>query len=264
MSQLAEIVSETMTAPAGPGEEALAKLDHAIERAQRSLIEKQHAEGYWHAPLEANAEMNAEFIIFNHFMDAVDIEQEAKLKKLLLDRQNADGSWSLFPEGRGHLSTSIEVYFALKLAGMRDGDEPMINARRWILSQGGIENCGTLARFYLAAMGQVPWDATASVPVEVALLPNWLPFNLYELSSWARGTTFALMILQAMRPTVKVSHQDGVLELYIQPPHFTRFRQPRPKSVLSLRSMFNAIDKALRVYDHHNLKALRARALAYA
>jgi len=264
MSQLAEVVSETLTAPVSLREEAPAKLDYAIERAQRSLIDKQHAEGYWHAPLEANAEMNAEFIIFNHFMDTVDVEQEAKLKKLLLDQQNADGSWSLFPEGLGHLSTSIEGYFALKLAGMRAGDEPMIEARRWILSQGGIEKCGTLARFYLAAMGQVPWDATASVPVEAALLPNWFPFNMYELSSWARGTTFALMILQAMRPAVKVNHQDGVLELYIQPPHFTKFKQPRPKRALSLRTVFNLIDKVLRVYDHHNLKGLRARALAYA
>jgi squalene-hopene/tetraprenyl-beta-curcumene cyclase len=264
MTQLAEVVSETLTASVNPREEALAKLDYVVDRAQRSLIEKQHAEGYWHAPLQANAEMNAEFIIFNHFMDTVDLEQEVRLKKHLLDQQNADGSWSLFPGGSGHLSTSIEVYFALKLAGMRAGDEPMIEARRWILSQGGIENCGTLARFYLAAMGQVPWDATASVPVEAALLPNWFPFNMYELSSWARGTTFALMILQATRPSVKVSHQDGVLELYIQPPHFTKFTQPRPQRILSLRSVFNLLDRVLRVYDHHHLKGLRARALAYA
>jgi squalene-hopene/tetraprenyl-beta-curcumene cyclase len=264
MSQLAEVVSESLTASVNPREEALAKLDYVIDRAQHSLVEKQHAEGYWHAPLEANAEMNAEFIIFNHFMDTVDLEQEAKLKKHLLDLQNADGSWNLFAGGPGHLSTSIEVYFALKLAGMRAGDETMIQARRWILSQGGIENCGTLARFYLAAMGQVPWDATASVPVEAALLPRWFPFNMYELSSWARGTTFALMILQATRPAVKVSHQEGVLELYIQPPHFTKFRQPRPKRAVSLRSVFNLIDKVLRLYDHHHLKGLRARALVYA
>src|SRR5215469_7828351 len=213
MSQASEAVSEPISTSTGPHDEAGAKIDYTIERAQRSLIEKQRPEGYWHAPLEANAEMNAEFIIFTHFMDAVDVEAEAKLKKLLLDQQNADGSWSLFAGGAGHLSTSIESYFALKLAGMRAGDETMIHARRWIMSQGGIEKCGTLARFYLAAMGQVPWDATAALPVEIALFPNWFPFNMYELSSWARGTTFALMVLQAMRPEVKVSHQDGILEL---------------------------------------------------
>ena len=264
MSQASEAVSEHHSSSASPHDEAAAKLDYAIEHAQRSLIGKQHAEGYWHEPLEANAEMNAEFIIFSHFMDAVDVETEAKLKKLLLNQQNADGSWSLFAGGAGHLSTSIESYFALKLAGMRAGDETMIHARRWIMSQGGIENCGTLARFYLAAMGQVPWDATASLPVEIALLPNWFPFNMYELSSWARGTTFALMVLQAKRPAQKVSHQDGILELYIQPAHFTKFKQPSAKNAFSLRSFFNVIDRVLRIYDHHHLKSLRARALGYA
>jgi hypothetical protein len=43
----------------------------------------------------------------------------------------------------------------------------MMRARRWILSKGGIANCGTLARFYLAAMNQVPWYATAALPVEI-------------------------------------------------------------------------------------------------
>ena len=124
-----------------------AKLDFSIERAQRSLIEQQHAEGYWHAALEANAQMNAEYIIFMHYMETVDKELEERLKKVLIEAQNADGSWSIFPGGEGYLSVSIEAYFALKLCGMRAGDEPMMQARRWILSKGGIEKCGTLARF---------------------------------------------------------------------------------------------------------------------
>ena len=47
---------------------------------------------------------------------------------------------------------------------------------------------GTLVRFYLAAMNQVPWDCTTALPVEWILTPDWLPVNIYELSSWARGT----------------------------------------------------------------------------
>src|SRR5262245_55910131 len=158
------------------------RLDQVIGRAQQALIALQHPEGYWHAPLEANAEMNAEYVIFTHFMDCVDPEQEARLKKHLLEAQQPDGSWSLFPGGEGYLSTSIEAYFALKLAGMRAGDEEMGQARRWILSHGGVVKAGSLARFYLAAMGQVPWEATTALPVEISLLPNWFPVNVYELS----------------------------------------------------------------------------------
>src|ERR1700685_2523238 len=126
-----------------PHDELVAKVDYTVDRAQRSLIALQKPEGYWHAPLEANAEMNAEFIIFNHFMDTVDLELEARLKKHLLDTQSADGSWPLYRGGEGYLSSTIESYFALKLTGMRAGDEALLAARRWILSKGGIVHFGT-------------------------------------------------------------------------------------------------------------------------
>ena len=73
-------------------DEFTAKLDFTIDRAQRSLVEQQHAEGYWHAALEANAQMNAEYIIFMYFMEAVYKDLEERLKKVLLDAQNADNS----------------------------------------------------------------------------------------------------------------------------------------------------------------------------
>src|SRR5579862_5761822 len=142
-------------APA-PRDETAAKVQSCLDRSQRALLALQHPEGYWQAALEANAEMNAEFIIFNRFMGVSDPEMDAKLKRHLLDLQQADGSWNLFPGGEGDLSTSIEAYFALKLTGMRAGDEQMMQARRWILARGGIARSGTLARFYLAAMNQVP------------------------------------------------------------------------------------------------------------
>src|SRR6266851_457572 len=144
-------VSQTTNGQAGfaanPRDEFAAKIDFAIDRAQRSLLALQRPEGYWQAPLEANAEMNAEYIMFNRFMELEpEPGLEAKLKKWMLDTQQSDGSWTLFPGGEGHLSTSISAYFALKLTGMRAGDEPMMQARRWILSRGGIANSGTLAR----------------------------------------------------------------------------------------------------------------------
>jgi squalene-hopene/tetraprenyl-beta-curcumene cyclase len=243
-------------------DEFTAKVDFTIHRAQQALLDQQHPQGYWQAPLEANAEMNAEFIIFNRFMEVeADPALEAKVKRPLLDRQGADGSWALFPGGTGDLSTSIISYFALKLTGMRAGDEPMMQARRWILSQGGIANAGTLARFYLAAMNQVGWEATPALPVEITLMPAWFPVNMYELSSWARGTLFALMVLQATRPAREIDWREGTLELYIQPPHFTRFATRRSSRLFSVRNALKGADWLLRAYNRHPPQALRARAL---
>ena len=57
--------------------------------------------------------MNAEYIIFNHFMERrTRSGARRKLKKHLLELQQADGSWNLFPGGEGDLSTTIEAYFA--------------------------------------------------------------------------------------------------------------------------------------------------------
>src|SRR2546427_619237 len=50
-------------------DELVAKVDRLIDRAQRALLAQQRPEGYWQTALEANAEMNAEFIIFNRFME---------------------------------------------------------------------------------------------------------------------------------------------------------------------------------------------------
>ena len=82
-------------------DEFLAGVDWSIDRARDSLLDLQHPEGYWNAPLEAPAQMNAEFIIFNHFMGSVDRDLEARIAKYLLDTQQPDGSWNLFPGGEG-------------------------------------------------------------------------------------------------------------------------------------------------------------------
>ena len=259
------LTSRDGAAAVAPRDEFGAKLGFAIERAQRWLLDRQHPEGYWQAALEANGEMNAEFIIFNRFMGVEpDPALDAKLKKYLLDIQNLDGSWTLFPGGEGNLSTTVEVYFALKLAGMRAGDEPMMQCRRWVLAQGGIARAGTLARFYLAAMNQVPWHSTPALPVEIALLPSWFPVNMYELSSWARGTLFALMVMQAQKPVATLDWRQGILELYVQPPHFTKFKMPRGARLLSLRNALLLTDRLLRYYDRNHWPSLRTRALRYA
>jgi squalene-hopene/tetraprenyl-beta-curcumene cyclase len=240
-----------------------ARLDQAIDRARRALLALQHSDGYWMFPLTANAQMNAEYVIFNHFMGRVEPDLEQRLARYLLETQQADGSWNLFHGGPGHLTTTVEAYAALKLAGGRPGDDAMTRARRWVLANGGIAKIGVLARFYLASLGQVPWDSTPAVPVEITLLPRWFPVHMYKLSAWARPIVSALMLLQATRPVTKIPYVEGVLELYIQPPHFTRFVKRRGEQLFSLCTLFNLVDRALALYNRHPLAGLRAKALRH-
>jgi hypothetical protein len=149
MSQPLAVNSAEAVASLSSHNELVAKVDSAIDLARCALLAQQHSEGYWQAALEAHAEMNAQYIIFNRFMELPpDPELDRKLAKQILKTQQGDGSWALFPGGEGDLSTTIEAYFGLKLTGMRAGDEPITQARGWIRSKGGIANSNTLARFY--------------------------------------------------------------------------------------------------------------------
>ena len=80
----------------------MGRLDSAIERSQRALFALQHPEGYWQGALEANAEMNAEYIIFNRFMELErDLELEAKLKKhAARNRSRPTAAGRSFPAAR--------------------------------------------------------------------------------------------------------------------------------------------------------------------
>ena len=94
-----------------PRDEFSAKLDHTIAEAQRALLQQQHPEGYWQAALEANAEMNAEYIIFNRFMEVEpDPALDAKLKK------TSDRYYSR--------ATAVGLYFRAARATSRPPSKP--------------------------------------------------------------------------------------------------------------------------------------------
>src|SRR5262249_6746643 len=178
------------------------RLDEAIARAQARLLGMQHPAGYWHAPLEANVRMDAQYIIFNRFVGRRRQETEQRLVARMQALQSDDGSWPLFAGGPGHLSTTIEAYFAKKLAGLTADHPALRRAREFIHAHGGLERAGVFTRCFLAYFGQFPWWGLPAMPVEVVLLPPWFPLNIYAMSSWARETVVPLTVLMAKQPRV--------------------------------------------------------------
>src|SRR5262249_45474525 len=75
--------------------------------------------------------------------------------------QSEDGSWPLYHGGPGHLSTTIEAYFGMKLAGTPADHPAMRRAREFIRAHGGLERALVLTRTFLAYFVQYPW---AGVP----------------------------------------------------------------------------------------------------
>src|SRR5262249_13603245 len=114
------------------------RLSDAISRAQGYLLAQQDPEGYWWAELEANVTLTAEYIMLHRILGTDRDHRTRAAARYLLGQQRENGGWELFFGDGGELSTTIEAYWALKLAGFRQTDEAMIRARKFILARGGL------------------------------------------------------------------------------------------------------------------------------
>lgn len=258
------VVEENVQSPSwfpSINSEFLQGVESAIARAQQYFQREQAPDGYWYYPLEANATMDAEYIFFNHFMGRVDEQKHQRLCAHLLAVQGDDGAWPLFYKGPGHLGNTIEAYFALKLTGYSADHPALVKARSFILMKGGLAQAQVFTRIFLAYFGQFPWRGVPAVPVELNLLPPWFPVNIYEMSSWARGTVVPLSIILAHQPYIPIALEQGVSELWKDPPKQSDLSFPRSSQGLSWENFFIAADKVLKFLGKSPIKPLRPRAL---
>jgi squalene-hopene/tetraprenyl-beta-curcumene cyclase len=172
------------------------RLDAAIEAATNRLLELQHPDGYWVGELESNVTMTAQHLFWHHVLGLRTPELDRKIANELLARQRDDGTWAIWFDGPADLSTSVEAYAALKLAGV----DPGAQARDYISSAGGIPRTRIFTKCFLALLGQWPWQRITPIPVELALLPANAYVSIYNFSCWARGTFVPLAACRALRP----------------------------------------------------------------
>jgi squalene-hopene/tetraprenyl-beta-curcumene cyclase len=227
----------------------LARAREAVERSRGYFLRRQAEEGHWHFSMEANATMDAQYIFFNRILGRSMPEVERRLADHLLATQGEDGGWPLFYGGEGHISASIEAYFALKLIGHDAEEEPMRRARAFILAGGGAAKAQVFTRFFLAYFGQFPWAGVPALPPEVMLLPDRFRFSIYNMSSWARSTVVPLLILGQHRPNVVIPAASGISELWQRPPHPADYAFPEAETFLSWKNFFVQSDKLFRLLD---------------
>ncbi|MFC5719380.1 squalene--hopene cyclase [Streptomyces gamaensis] len=247
----------TVAAPRPAGERA----PEALEAAVAHLLSRQDERGWWKGDLETNVTMDAEDLLLRQFLGIQDEKTTRATARFIRSQQREDGTWATFRGGPGELSTTIEAYVALRLAGDAPEDAHMAAASAWIRGKGGIAASRVFTRIWLALFGWWRWEDLPELPPEIMYLPKWFPLNLYDFGQWARQTIVPLTVVAAKRPVRPAPF--GLEELHTDP---RRPDPPRPLApVTTWDGLFQRLDKALHQYRRFPLGGpLRRAALGAA
>src|ERR1700716_2896991 len=97
--------------------EAPSQASAALALARERLLALQHERGWWQGELETNVTMDAEDLLLREFLGVRTAEQTAAAARWIRAGQREDGTWANSHGADGNLSTTVEAYVALRLAG---------------------------------------------------------------------------------------------------------------------------------------------------
>jgi squalene-hopene/tetraprenyl-beta-curcumene cyclase len=234
-------------------------VSEAVKKSCHYFLQNQDQDGYWWFELESNVTITAEYLMLLTFAGMEDKARNAKIARYILKHQRPDGTWAIYKGGKGDISTTVEAYFALKLAGYREDHFRLVEARRFILANGGLAKTRVFTKIFLALFGQYDWKAIPSVPVEIMLLSPRLPFSIYSFSSWARATFVPLSVVLDTKPVKAIPANRGVRELLTCDPADTS--PDRRDHIFSWKRFFAQLDKLMKMIEDSPVRLFRKKAL---
>jgi squalene-hopene/tetraprenyl-beta-curcumene cyclase len=224
-------------------------LETTIAKAIDWLDRNQAPDGFWVGMLESSFCIEAEWLLAMHFL-GVDHPRKDKIVATLLAAQRPDGAWeSYYAAPQGDINSTVECYAALRSVGLPAEHVALRKARDWILAHGGLPQVRVFTRYWLALVGEWPWERTPNLPPEVIANPKWFPFNMYNFASWARATLLPLAVLSARRAVRPLPPARRLDELFPEGRENMDYALPRRSRLFSLKRLFLMSDRVLHWYQ---------------
>jgi squalene-hopene/tetraprenyl-beta-curcumene cyclase len=228
-----------------------AAAQEALDRARGHLLSLQHPDGWWKGELETNVTIDAEDLFLRRYLGLEDARATEATASWIRSKQREDGTWATFYGGDGDLSTTVEAYVALRLAGDPVDAAHMRRAAAFVRDTGGLERTRVFTRMWLSLLSLWSWSDVPAIPPELILLPPRAPLSIYSFGCWARQTIVALSVVSALRPGTTVSFDVDELRTGAG---------PIPPADAWGRA-FELLDRGLHRYERRPVGSLRRRAL---
>jgi squalene-hopene/tetraprenyl-beta-curcumene cyclase len=231
------------------------------EQVAQALLNLQTEPGYWCGELTADSTLESDYILLQMWLHPPEPgmawnppsrRRIDKAAKAILDRQQPDGGWWIYPGGGADINATARAYTMLKMCGMDTDSEPMRKAREKVLELGGLQSCNSYTKINFSLFDLYPRKYVPSVPPEIVLVPGDL---IYEMSSWTRAIIVPLSIVQAVG-----SHKPTPMGLRVEELLVPHKKLSLPKrDAVSL--IFTQVDRAVKIWERRNLRNVRARAI---
>ncbi|MEW4058703.1 prenyltransferase/squalene oxidase repeat-containing protein [Bacillus sp. CIS52] len=184
------------------------------------LRKKQNADGSWSFCFEGPILTNAFLILLLTSLGDNDKELIAELAKGIRAKQRPDGTFANYPdEWKGNVTATVQGYVGLLASGLYNRSEAhMIQAERFIISNGGLRNVHFMTKWMLAANGLYPWPAL-HLPLSFLVIPPSFPLHFYQFSTYARIHFVPMAVTLNKRFSLKNPNVPSLAHL---DPHMTK------------------------------------------
>ncbi|MEH7389204.1 squalene--hopene cyclase [Bacillus sp. JJ1503] len=188
-----------------------------MNRIVDQVIRDQTDDGSWQYPFETGIGIDCHMIILLRTLEIDDEDFIKELVERIAGKQKKDGSWGLFyDEDKGNLTSTVEAYYALLYSGYRDRGDPDIKAaRRFILANGGATEVHIFFKILLALTGQCEWPPFP-IKIEVLLIPDSFPINLFDISVYGRTNIIPFLILANLGFSRRTERSPDLSDLYLK------------------------------------------------
>ncbi len=221
----------------------------ALAAAVAHLRSLQDPSGWWKGELATNVTMDAEDLLLREFLGIRTEQETEEAARWIRSQQRPDGTWATFFGGPPDLSTTVEAWVALRLAGDAPDAPHMATALQFIRAEGGLEATRVFTRIWLALVGQWSWDELPELPPEMVFLPKWFPLNKYDFGCWARQTVVPLTIVGSIKPVRPLPFTVDELRIGRTP--------PKTAKPWSWDGFFHGLDRVLHFYGRRPIQPLR-------
>lgn len=151
-----------------------------------------------------------------HKRGALPESRKKAMIEYLKNHQQVDGGWGTHIECASTMFGSSLSYVALRLLGVAAEEPCMVKGRKFIREHGGALYAPSWSKFWLAVIGVYDWKGINSIPVEMWLLPRWLPFHPGKMWCHARMVYLPMGYVYCKRFVPDVANDPTLLALRVE------------------------------------------------